>query len=58
MYATTYKREGVREGRLRLAEQGDSRTAQQIYPMAWDLANHGVAGIDRTAVYEAACNKC
>eukprot|EP00966_Prymnesium_polylepis_P011758 270357-Prymnesium_polylepis.2 len=29
-----------------------------FYPMAWDMANHGVVGEDRSALYEAACNKC
>jgi len=28
------------------------------YPMAWDLANHDVAGENRTAYYVEACGKC
>lgn len=28
------------------------------YPMAWDLPNTGVVGVDRTAYYEAACAAC
>ena len=28
------------------------------YPMAWDLANEGVAGIDRSEYYDDTCSAC
>ena len=28
------------------------------FPMAWDLTNHDIAGVDRTALYERACGSC
>ena len=28
------------------------------YPMAWDLANDDIAGVERTALYEEACGSC
>jgi len=28
------------------------------YPMAWDLSNHGVAGVDRSADYDRVCTAC
>ena len=28
------------------------------YPMAWDLANDDIAGVERTALYEQACGSC
>jgi hypothetical protein len=46
VYATKYDRGSVVE------------SVSNFYPMAWDLANHGVLGEDRSALYEAACNKC
>ena len=29
-----------------------------VYPMAWDLANKHVPGVDRTAFYNEVCGKC
>ena len=28
------------------------------YPMAWDLTNHDVPGVERTKLYEQACGRC
>ena len=28
------------------------------YPMAWDLDNDSVFGVDRSAYYQAVCNSC
>lgn len=28
------------------------------YPMAWDFANHDIAGVERTELYEVACGSC
>ena len=28
------------------------------YPMSWDPANRHVPGVDRSALYQAACAKC
>lgn len=28
------------------------------YPLAWDISNHDVPGIDRTAYYEQVCTVC
>ena len=36
----------------------DAPSPMQHYPMAWDLANHGVAGVDRSAYYTATCSAC
>ena len=29
-----------------------------VYPMAWDLGNTEVAGVNRTDYYQTACNQC
>ena len=29
-----------------------------VYPMGWDLANNHIPGVDRSALYQAACAKC
>ncbi len=31
---------------------------QAHYPMAWDLANMDIPGVDRTAYYQDVCSKC
>ena len=29
-----------------------------VYPMSWDVGNQAIAGVDRSALYQAACAKC
>ena len=29
-----------------------------VYPMAWDLENREVPGVDRTDYYQNVCNQC
>ena len=43
VYATTYGRAAARGAH---------------YPMAWDVANHDIAGVERTELYERACGAC
>jgi len=40
------------------APQYDRHTNTSIYPMAWDLANLNVPGVDRTAYYNTLCQAC
>jgi len=34
------------------------KQAGTVYPMAWDLANTEVAGVNRTEYYQSVCNQC
>ena len=34
------------------------KKAGTVYPMAWDLANTEVAGVNRTEYYQSVCNLC
>jgi len=36
----------------------DRHGDKTFYPMAWDLANKEVKGVDRTEIYNAACSRC
>ena len=29
-----------------------------VYPMSWDVDNRAIPGVDRSALYQAACAKC
>lgn len=40
------------------APQFDRQSNTSIYPMAWDLANRNVPGVNRTAYYNALCQPC
>ena len=40
------------------AAQWSRATNASIYPMAWDVANLDVPGVDRTAYYQQACGAC
>jgi len=40
------------------APQFDNTTNTTIYPMAWDLENENVPGVNRTAFYNAVCKPC
>ena len=40
------------------AAQWSRATNASIYPMAWDVANLDVPGVDRTAYYQEACGAC
>ena len=49
VFATAYDRGGA---------TGANSTCAVTYPMAWDLANDGVCGVDRSAHYADLCNAC
>ena len=34
------------------------KQAGTVYPMAWDLANTEVSGVNRTEYYQSVCNLC
>lgn len=36
----------------------DRTTNETFYPMSWDLGNHHVPGVNRTAYYRKACAEC
>lgn len=38
--------------------QFDRKTNATIYPMAWDLENQNIPGVNRTAYYNALCQPC
>lgn len=40
------------------APQFDATTNKTIYPMAWDLDNLNIPGVNRTAYYNALCQPC
>ena len=40
------------------ATYGESGPGSIHYPMAWDLDNTGVVGVDRSAYYNAVCSAC
>lgn len=40
------------------APQYDRTTNYTVYPMAWDLQNQNVPGVNRTAFYNALCQPC
>ena len=43
---------------LRMATRDAARPVGMHYPMAWDFANHDIAGVERTELYEKACGTC
>merc|ERR1712070_249815 len=47
------------DGRTKVfAAQFDRHSNATVYPMAWDLANKDIPGVDRSAYYNAACRSC
>eukprot|EP00927_Polykrikos_kofoidii_P069015 TRINITY_DN6440_c0_g1_i1.p1 TRINITY_DN6440_c0_g1~~TRINITY_DN6440_c0_g1_i1.p1 ORF type:complete len:421 (+),score=27.54 TRINITY_DN6440_c0_g1_i1:96-1358(+) len=36
----------------------DRQANKVVYPMAWDLSNRDIAGVDRTDYYHSVCSKC
>jgi len=58
VFAAVYRRSGAGGGVASGAASGAVAANTQWYPMAWDLANHGVAGVERSAYYDATCSAC
>ena len=49
---------GTDEGATKVFATTYSKVGSTVYPMAWDLANKDVAGVDRSAYYNEVCGAC